>query len=497
MDRDAFGQRQVGALLLVFYGASVVLGLPYVFMLGMTIRWVPLTIALVLAGVGSAIAWRTAREDVPRRAFLRVVPLAFGAIAVGVLAGGAREMSYIHGTLFVVAFAWIGAGQKLWTALKFGPLALVAYLVPAFGRDGRDVTLIIASSYFSVGMGVLVGEAMSWVTSRLRAAEEVNAGRLESMEALLDTSTVLALQLEDSGVADLVAGMGGSVLDGESAVVFVTDPAGGFVGIGSWSWPTDAMPARYLRLAPGESQLMERGLAVGESVRLAGEDIPRCLRPASCREVLATPLRGAVEPFGFIVVLFAEQREVDSFLLQLARAFALQAGLSIERAWARQSLLDAAVRDELTGLGNRRHATALLGNLQPGDAVAMLDLDHFKTVNDLQGHQAGDETLAALGGFLRETLRDHDSAARYGGEEFLLVFRGAGEHGDLAAERLRQGWRRVCEGPSFSIGVAVHEGSATPAETLARADAALYRAKTGGRDRVCFHEDAGDVSITP
>lgn len=494
MEEAPFGQREIGVLLATFFGVATALALPYVFLVRMEINWVPLLGALSLALVGGLVAWRTAWQDLPRTAVLKVVPLAFGAIGIGMWAGEARELSYIHGSLFVVAFTWIGAGQAQWTSLKLAPAALLAYLLPAGGWDGRDVTLVAFSSYANVGLGVLVGEAMSWVTARLRAAEEVNVRRLESMEALLDTSTVLALQLEDSGVADLVAGMGGSVLDGDASLVLVTDPAGGFAAIGSWNWPDQSVPVDALHLLPGESTLMERALVVGESARLTGESVPRDLRDR-WRAALATPLRGAVEPFGFLVVLFEVEHDVDAFLLQLARAFALQAGLAIERTWARQSLLDAALRDELTGLGNRRHAGALLGNLQPGDVVAMLDLDHFKAVNDLQGHQAGDEMLAALGGFLRRTLRDHDSAARYGGEEFLVVFRGAGGHGDLAAERLRQGWRQLETGTSFSIGVAVHEAGSSPGETLSYADAALYRAKAGGRDRVCFHGEA-DARVT-
>ena len=87
------------------------------------------------------------------------------------------------------------------------------------------------------------------------------------------------------------------------------------------------------------------------------------------------------------------------------------------------ALTRANVTDDLTGLGNRRRANSLLDSLDDGDALAILDLDHFKRVNDTLGHHRGDEVLQELGEFLLRTVRDHDTVARYGGEEFIVVIR--------------------------------------------------------------------------
>jgi diguanylate cyclase (GGDEF)-like protein len=127
---------------------------------------------------------------------------------------------------------------------------------------------------------------------------------------------------------------------------------------------------------------------------------------------------------------------------------------------------------------------ALLDSLQPGDAVVLIDLDHFKAVNDSDGHAAGDTVLVALADHLRRCVRDADLIARYGGEEFVVVLRDAGMHAGHAAERLMEEWRRVGPRTTYSAGVAVHRPDAGPALTLARADAALYAAKHMGRDRV-------------
>ena len=159
---------------------------------------------------------------------------------------------------------------------------------------------------------------------------------------------------------------------------------------------------------------------------------------------------------------------------------------------ARALLADAAVRDPLTGVGNRRHGAALLEELASGDAVLLIDADRFKAVNDAYGHAAGDRVLAALGAHLRTALREVDAVARWGGEEFLVVLRGPDAPAPRAtAERLLEGWRAGGHRTTFSVGLALHRPGRPPAATLEAADRALYAAKAAGRDRACEEERAG------
>jgi len=164
----------------------------------------------------------------------------------------------------------------------------------------------------------------------------------------------------------------------------------------------------------------------------------------------------------------------------------------------------AAMRDALTGLLNRRGSErelrALLlrqhGGAEAPVVVAMIDIDHFKTINDTHGHAAGDAVLARLARLLRELGRPQDLVGRLGGEEFLIAWSGIGpERAAEIAERIRQAVAEADWGPvapglrvSASIGVATLgpalAADATLGDLLADADLALYRAKRAGRDQV-------------
>ncbi|WP_019011144.1 GGDEF domain-containing protein [Deinococcus aquatilis] len=160
---------------------------------------------------------------------------------------------------------------------------------------------------------------------------------------------------------------------------------------------------------------------------------------------------------------------------------------------ALQHLTRQAEVDALTGLANRRRFNADLAQMDEQDALLLIDIDHFKRVNDTFGHAVGDEVLEEVARCLAEKVRTRDTVYRYGGEEFALILRRV-ESVRLVevAERLRAaveehplsmlGGGRV----TVSIGVACY--TREPA-LLERADAALYAAKRAGRNRVCVHPD--------
>jgi diguanylate cyclase (GGDEF)-like protein len=160
---------------------------------------------------------------------------------------------------------------------------------------------------------------------------------------------------------------------------------------------------------------------------------------------------------------------------------------------SRGELERLSVTDPLTGLYNRRHLMGTLANelqrsqrLRRTFSVLLLDVDHFKQYNDTQGHPAGDAVLVKIADILRHTTRGVDCVARYGGEEFVvMLIEATVSMGATVAERIRA--RVADEGGgkvTVSIGVAEYPAhGGTPEALIASADAAMYQAKSGGRNR--------------
>ncbi len=184
------------------------------------------------------------------------------------------------------------------------------------------------------------------------------------------------------------------------------------------------------------------------------------------------------------------------------RLSVLRTKLQGQRAELAQALADVqrlATRDDLTGLVNRRFLLDLLAQEMPRSdrsgqylCIALLDIDHFKRVNDTHGHAAGDAVLRAFANEALGAIRASDSLARWGGEEFLLMLPATDLEAALhSVERLRQ---RIAALPmetggatlhvTVSIGLVQRVAQEAAADAIARADQALYAAKTQGRNRV-------------
>jgi diguanylate cyclase (GGDEF)-like protein len=160
--------------------------------------------------------------------------------------------------------------------------------------------------------------------------------------------------------------------------------------------------------------------------------------------------------------------------------------------------------DPLTELSNRREAVAILEyecarSLRASDrfAIALVDIDHFKSINDDYGHDTGDRVLRELALLLRSSLRAQDSIARWGGEEFLMILPQTGTDGArTVAEKVRQAVaERIhqCGDASFSvtvtIGIAIYDHDASLEQVIRDADESLYRGKDCGRNQVCCSWD--------
>lgn len=233
------------------------------------------------------------------------------------------------------------------------------------------------------------------------------------------------------------------------------------------------------------------------------EKLMHCIDPQvdEPRGQVAVPLKTAGRAVGVLFLSSPLHMEIGSRRLRLLELIGSLLGTAIDNARLFEKSKELSLHDALTGLANRNLMHEVLENnlaraRRTGKvlSIAMLDLDHFKAFNDTYGHTAGDKLLAEVAGTIQNETRAMDLAVRYGGEEFLLVLADTGLDGGLeVAERIHRkigamsfyGAAGQPASITISIGVASYDDSIRDTDDLIRrADAALYLAKSRGRNRV-------------
>ena len=241
------------------------------------------------------------------------------------------------------------------------------------------------------------------------------------------------------------------------------------------------------------------GLALLREARIAGSETPVIILTADDSEEvdIAAMEAGAVD--------YLVKATLNPRLLERSIRYALKLGETLSQ------LRQLAQRDELTKLLNRREFSRILNEewdrsvrFKRPFALVMVDIDHFKKINDTHGHQVGDEVLRHVASLLAGQVRNVDRVARYGGEEFALIM--IETDGKNAAEHIKRLGVLLAETPcvvesknltvdvTLSAGVATSIGDATSALDLVEvADKALYAAKKGGRNRIVM----ADGTVVP
>jgi diguanylate cyclase (GGDEF)-like protein len=389
-------------------------------------------------------------------------------------------------------------GPLFWahTAYSYAVLGLgMLLLISGWARAARAYRRQLRS--------IVLASCVPWLANVGTQFRIVDVGRLDLTPiAFTVTGVFLAYALFRQRLLDLIPVARDRVIDTMGDAVVVVDVHG-----------------RIADLNPAATALLRRAgrrtgtVTVGEAATavFAGWDGLAPLADDTQREVVVGAGAGVVDArvtaltdrlgrgAGHLLVLRDVTRSRQAERALAAANTALREQLAtIERL--RAALQEQAIRDSLTGLFNRRYLDEMLERELARAAregypvsVALLDVDHFKRLNDTHGHAAGDRMLAAIGQLLTHGVRGGDVACRYGGEELLVVLPNA-TRADAVARA--EEWRTACaalrvESGEHSLGITVSAGVAAapedgtdPVTVLAAADLALYEAKHTGRDRV-------------
>lgn len=374
----------------------------------------------------------------------------------------------------------------------FGALAAAALVLALTG--GGPLSWIVLLTTVALGAAL----SLEWY-GRTRLARHRAAGEQSYLRLLQSLSRSASPDAVVAAIVDELRASTGA----DHVVVTRARPGDGaleavlFAAAGDAPPGTTFLPAGLLGLAnPGPTPDPDAIAA----------DVAAHLRAVyGLRNVLAVPLVGegrAGRAGPVIGTLTVSRRTAEPWppaVRELLEAAAAEVAAALLRVYAFQAAQARASLDGLTGLPNRRHfdelGRALSHGRRRGDRLGllMIDIDHFKRLNDRHGHQTGDAVLRMVAQGIAASVRAGDTPARYGGEEFAVVLRQAtmaqavevAERIRLAITALPVARLGVATPVTVSIGVALGSGPAEPLFGLVeRADRALFRAKRAGRDRV-------------
>jgi diguanylate cyclase (GGDEF)-like protein len=294
----------------------------------------------------------------------------------------------------------------------------------------------------------------------------------------------LALEAAGAGRLGSASAFGRLLLDGGAVAL---------------DWISDLRPGRRSDALEVEAGLAApRILGEGSTARIAEQIAERVRSVYGLKHTLAAPLTGNDGIIGAIVLSRRTAGTWPVSAMRILGSAAEEASAALARAASHRAAETLASTDALTGLPNRRYFDEFCGLLarrrRARDAIGvlMVDIDHFKSLNDTHGHGVGDEVLRAVAQAIAHAVREEDVPARYGGEEFAVLLRSPTPSVAVeVAERVRAAVAAIdlrelgIDGVSVSVGAAVARRPDQPiVDILADADRALYDAKRGGRDRV-------------
>ncbi len=381
--------------------------------------------------------------------------------------------------------------------LKRAAIALPAGAAALAGAGAlaAPVLIPVAAGLLVAGELGISARAMRFMHRRLRVLELRVREQDDAAQRLLSSLEDLSSDLRLDEVLDQITAKAQTAVGGKEFALLLADGnrmrADRHSGI-----PTASLAALESWAEEHRRMLLERGTVVVDDLATdpALAELPRQAR-MPLGSMCAAPL---VFRDGLLGMLAALAHGSTVFLpgdTAALSAYAAHAAIALSNARMVDRLERQAAEDPLTGLANQRAfylaCTAEFSRAQRGGgevSIVMLDIDHFKAINDEHGHLYGDQVLVAVADALRTSIRGHDTVARMGGEEFAILVPDAGPDAAYdVAERARRAVAQVQVAQamlSCSAGVATASPTdASPVDLLALADRALYQAKRLGRDR--------------
>lgn len=365
---------------------------------------------------------------------------------------------------------------------------------------------------YEVDIGFPTAQALDENVARIRTFLQMQEQQAQAVAIrerygiLFDLLRRLPMESEVKGVARELAAYAMRLADASGAAVALWEKEVGSVlaVVGDDGGPQVDM---VFGLQESEMALAARGVAtlIRERGRGDGAALPVAAPGerwfAEPRALVVVPLQGTgIGVVGVLAVWSADASSLDPDVVETLETLAPYVARQLYQTRAMGELKEYADRDALTGLRNRRsfeqelaRATAGYQRNRRPVSLVLLDVDHFKSINDTLGHDAGDAVLRSLGALLQASVREIDVPARLGGEEFVILLPDTGLAAAVdVAERIRQQveattveWRGKQIPVRISAGVSsCPERVPTPQALVKTADAALYDAKNDGRNRV-------------
>jgi diguanylate cyclase (GGDEF)-like protein len=400
-------------------------------------------------------------------------------------------------------------GDGSQTVYYFRPNAEMEQVLPEFlesVRQGSRRTEVLKIEKENAALRAAKLQLAEEITARDRSLDEARSQLAAQYRRLLFIQQINNVIIAAPNASELFGGLGraltqaanfdaaGFLILDERVKIYLSGREG--YQTPAYNWVIAAMRRHFERvlpvsMIPAETQTEILPVSLGAPVQ----------NPPA--HLVAVPLFRQKKPTGLVALARGAQlgdfAEEDSALLEIVAG---QVSIAVENLYAREQVARLAITDDLTGIYNKRQfRTTLKYEVDRARiygeplSLIMLDIDHFKKVNDTFGHAYGDIVLSELCGTVRQQIRPTDTFARYGGEEFGVILPHTEKAGAVAlAERIRKSVEQNEMPPpdggnpqrvTVSIGVGVfEEGLGGPDDLVAIADRNLYRSKNSGRNRV-------------